>query len=133
MTKQLHDWLVPNHVDVNLEVNVGIVFPLSEAKARGNVRLKMEDEQRWGMEKYWYVQVNPFRRSNPLGPYKSKTNLRATRVSRWVKVGVELSQCVSQFPARLLLRQENHPLEIDRQAEAEHGLDEDADCLGIIK
>ena len=48
-------------------------------------------------------------------------------------MGVELSQCVSQFPARLLLRQENHPLEIDRQAEAEYGLDEDADCLGIIK
>ena len=44
-------------------------------------------------------------------------------------MSVELSECVPQLPARLLLRQEHHPLEVDRQAEAEHGLDKDADCL----
>ena len=42
--KQLHDRLVPNHVDVDLEVNVGVVLSLAETKPRGNVGLKMEEK-----------------------------------------------------------------------------------------
>ena len=44
-------------------------------------------------------------------------------------MSVELSECVPKLPARLLLRQDHHALEVDRQSEAEHGLDKDADCL----
>ena len=44
MKTVLHDWLVPNHVDVDLEVNVWVVLSLSEPKSRGNVSLKMTDD-----------------------------------------------------------------------------------------
>ena len=47
-------------------------------------------------------------------------------------MSVELSKCVPKLPARLLLRQDHHALEVDRQAEAEYGLDKDADRLKRI-
>ena len=37
----LHNRLVSNHINVDLEVNIGIVLSLAEPKPRGNIGLKV--------------------------------------------------------------------------------------------
>ena len=37
----LHNRLVSNHIDVDLEVNIRIVLSLAESKPRGNIGLKI--------------------------------------------------------------------------------------------
>ena len=44
-------------------------------------------------------------------------------------MGVELVEGLPQLFARLLLRKQDHPLEVDRKAEAEHGFHEHAEGL----
>ena len=46
-----------------------------------------------------------------------------------VQMGVELVERLPQLFARLLLRKQDHPLEVDRKAEAEHGFHKHAEGL----
>ncbi len=49
---ELHDRLVPDHVNVDLEVHVGEVLRLAEAQTSGDVSLKIEK-----ISKIWRFQL----------------------------------------------------------------------------